>query len=198
MHLYISPFLYHHEELYILLSSFNVKPKILAILENRIRKDRQAISNIFLQSYTYEHITAEASTGGALLYIEKDLTYKIYKDLLIYKSKQLKSIFIDITNKNGKNTLAGSIYKHATLSNQKFLDDIFLLLEELSFEREQIMLLGHFKLNQLNYNTNRKVIQFLDELYTNSFIPYINCPTQITKQMETLINNIFYNKIISN
>ena len=83
MHLNISSIPYHHEELHTLLNSLKVKPKILAISENRIRKDTQAISNISLQNYTYEHTTTEASTR-VLLYIEKDLTYKTCKDLLIY------------------------------------------------------------------------------------------------------------------
>ena len=38
-------------------------------------------------------------------------------------------------------------------------------------------------LNLINYNTDRNVTQFDDELYTNSLIPYINLPT--TKQPST-------------
>ena len=48
-------------------------------------------------------------TGGALLYIEKDLNYNIRKDLLIYKSKQLEYLFIEIANKIGKNSVVGSV-----------------------------------------------------------------------------------------
>ena len=79
MHLNISSRPYHHEELYTLLNSLKVKPKIIAISESRIRKDRQPISNISLQNYTYDHTTTETSKGGALLYIENDLTYKTHK-----------------------------------------------------------------------------------------------------------------------
>ena len=57
------------------------------------------------------------------------------------------------------------------------------------------MLMGDFNMNLLNYNTNKRTTQFVDELYTNSFISYINIPTRITNQSETLIDNIFYNKI---
>ena len=81
MHLNISSLPDHHEELHTLLGSLKVKPKILAILERRIRKDRQPISNINLQNYIYEHTATEASTRGALVYIEKDLTYKACKDI---------------------------------------------------------------------------------------------------------------------
>ena len=34
---------------------------------------------------------------------------------------------------------------------------------------------------------------FLDGLYSNSFIPLINCPTRVTSHQATLIDNIFTN-----
>ena len=45
-------------------------------------------------------------------------------------------------------------------------------------------------MNLLNYNTNIRITQFVDELYRNSFIPYINLPTRITNQSKTLIGSI--------
>ena len=57
------------------------------------------------------------------------------------------------------------------------------------------MVMGEFNMNLLNYNTNKKITQFIDELYMNSFIPYINLTTRIPNQSKTLIDNIFYNKI---
>ena len=63
----------------------------------------------YLINCTYEHTTTKTITGGALLYIEKDLNYNIRKDLLIYKSKQLEYLFIEIANKIGKNSVVGSI-----------------------------------------------------------------------------------------
>ena len=63
----------------------------------------------YLINCTYEHTTTKAITGGALLYIEKDLNYNIRKDLLIYNSKQLEYLFIEIANKIGKNYVVGSI-----------------------------------------------------------------------------------------
>ena len=57
------------------------------------------------------------------------------------------------------------------------------------------MVMEDFNMNLLSYNTNKRIAQFLDKLYTNSFIPYINLPTKITNQVEAVIDNIFYNKI---
>ena len=114
----------------------------------------------------------------------------------MYKAKELESTFIEIINKKRKNLIVGCIYKHPTLNNQDFIDSHVLpLLEKLSYENKQVMLMGDFNMNLLNYNTNKRITQFVHELYTNSFIPYINLPTRITNQSETLTDNIFYNKI---
>ena len=100
-------------------------------------------------------------------------------------------------NKKRKSLIVGCIYKHhRTLNNQDFIDSYMLpLLEKRSYENKQVMLMGDFNTHLLNYNTNKRIIQFVDELYMNSFIPYINIPTRITNQSETLIDNMFYNKM---
>ena len=114
----------------------------------------------------------------------------------MYKAKKLESNFIEIINKKGKNLTVGFIYKYATVNNQDFIDSYILpLLEKLSYESKQIMLMGDFNMILLNYNTNERITQFVDKLYTDSFTPYINLPTRITNQSETLIENIFYDKI---
>ena len=48
----------------------------------------------------------------------------------------------------------------------------------------------------LNYNNDRKDTQLVDKRYTNSFTTYMSLPTRIIKHSETIIDNIFYNKII--
>lgn len=68
LHLNISLFSDHYEELHAFLNSINVKPKILATSDSRVRKDRQPISNMSLLNYTYEHTTTEVSTRSACIY----------------------------------------------------------------------------------------------------------------------------------
>ena len=160
------------------------------------KKNKPPLSNIDLTNYVHEKTTTEASKDGTLLYISEELNYKTRKDLQIYKAKELESTFIEIINKERKNLMVGCIYKHPTLNNQGFIDSYILpLLEKLSYENKQVMVMGDFNMNLLSYNTNKRIAQFLDELYTNSLIPYINLPTKITNQVEAVTDNIFYNKI---
>ena len=136
------------------------------------KKNKPPLCNIDLTNYVHEETPTEASKGGALLCISQELNYKTRKDLQTYKAKELGSTFIKIINKKRKNLIVGCIYKHPTLNNQDFIDSsILLLLEKLSYENKQVMFMGDFKTNLLNYNTNKRITQFVDELYTNSFIP---------------------------
>ena len=48
--------------------------------------------------YTYEFCPTESSAGGTLLYIRNHLSYKLRKDLSIYKSRELESTLIDISH----------------------------------------------------------------------------------------------------
>ena len=47
-----------------------------------------------------------------LLYIASQLSYKPRPDLNIYKSNQLESTFVEITNHKKINFVIGCIYKH--------------------------------------------------------------------------------------
>ena len=114
----------------------------------------------------------------------------------MYKSKELESIFIEIINKKGKNTIAGCIYKHPKLEinefNNHFLSPMF---EKASFENKEVFLMSDFIINLLNYESNRETADFLNNMHLKSLVPYITLPTCITPRSKTLINNIFFNEI---
>ena len=76
----------------------------------------------------YEHTTTEPSKGGTLLQLDKNLYYKLRKDLNIYHKGVIDSIFVEIINKNEKNMVAGCIYKHPKQMVPNFLDYHFLPL----------------------------------------------------------------------
>ena len=67
------------------------------------------------------------------------------------------------------------------------------LLEELSCEKEEIILKRDFNTNLLTYDSDKDTIDFVDTMYASSFYPTINTPTQIIATSKTLIDNIFYN-----
>ena len=114
----------------------------------------------------------------------------------MYKSKELESVFIEIINKKGKNTIVGCIYKHPKLAIDEFNNQFLSpMLEKVSFENKEVYLMGSFNINLLNYESNRETGDFLNNLHSNSLVRYITLPTCITPRSKTLIDNIFFNKI---
>ena len=81
---------------------------------------------------------------------------------------------------------------HDTCSfNDHYLN---LLLDNLSKRANKIIvLLGDFNIDLLNFDTSEQVITFLYDLNSNSLQLQILLPNKISKNSETLIDNIFCN-----
>ena len=138
----------------------------------------------------YEHTTTESSKGGALLHLDKNLYYKLRKDLNIYQKGVIDSIFVEIINKNEKYMVAGCIYKHPKQMIPNFLDNHILpLLEKISHKNKQILIMGYFNKNRLNYN-NKKTPNCIDTMFSYSNSPFINTPTRVTGNSKTLTSFI--------
>ena len=54
-----------------------------------------------------------------------------------------------------------------------------------------------FNINLLNYD-DKNTANFLDAMFSCSYLPFINTPTRVTGHSKTLIDNIFYNKPMLN
>ena len=88
-------------------------------LESRILKDTNLSKNINIHNYSVELTPTESHTGGALLYIDNKLSYKIRQDLCIYKSSsELESTFIEIINPKKTNIIIGC--RHPTMNLNEF------------------------------------------------------------------------------
>ena len=115
-----------------------MKPKIIAVSESRLQKGKQNINNISLPNYVYEHTPTESGKGGTLLYIDKNIKYKVRKDLNIYNKKLIESTFIEIISPKGKNMIVGCIYKHPKQGIKDFTETYIVpLVEKISFEKKR-------------------------------------------------------------
>ena len=92
------------------------RPKVIAISESRIRKNKNTLSKTEVPGYDFEFTPTESEKGGTLLYVSQDLKYKSRADLNMSQAKELESSFIELENKNRKNTIVGCIYKHPNMA----------------------------------------------------------------------------------
>ena len=154
---------YNCEQLHTLLADIDINFDIIGITETRLRTDQKALNNIDIEKYVIEHITVNASCGGALLYIKERMTYKVQNELKITKSAELESIFIEIQNNHKrKNVIVGCIYRHPCMDPAEFNESYLQnLLDTLAFENKDIFLMGDFNINILQYDNNKELSRTL-------------------------------------
>ena len=92
---------------------------------------------------------------------------------------------------------SSSLYdKHPNLAVQEFLDTFIQPpLDRLSYENENVILLGDFNTDLLHYESHIQTREFLDKTYFRLFSPRITIPTRITPHSRTFIENIFTNTV---
>ena len=78
-----------------------------------------------------------------------------------YIKKELESTFIEIINPNGKNIIAGCIYRHPFIYPSEF-NDVYLheLLQNLGNDNKQIVLMDEFNTDMLNHDKDRNSTTF--------------------------------------
>ena len=95
--------------------------------------------------------------------------------------------------------IIGCIYKRPKQGTHDFNENYILpLMDKLSREKKDILIMGDFNINLLNYNNDKDTITFLDTMFSNSFSPIITLPTKVGSISETLLDNIFHNKPLNN
>ena len=98
----------------------------------------------------------------------------------------LECIFIEI-EMVGKNIIVGCIYRPP---NSNICD----LMKKLNSLNKHIYLLGDYNVDLLHFNTHQSTSDFINLMFSSSFIPLINHPTRVTEFSATLIDNIFTNR----
>ena len=91
--------------------------------------------------------------------------------------------------------ITGCVYKHPKHEVSDFTNKcITPLLDKLSNENKDIIIMADFNINLINHNDDKNTGNFLDTMLYQSFLPYITIATRITRNTKTHIDNIYYNK----
>ena len=196
LNLNISSLPYHSDEFRNLLSKLRSNFKIIGITETQLTTKKEPVNSSEIPNYNIEQSPTESDKGGALLYISKEINHKTRNDLNIYKEKQLESIFIEVLSESNKNTVVGCIYKHPGLTTQNFnFDYLQPLIDKLSIQNKNIILLEDFNVDLLHYESNNPTREFLDLMFSASLTPQVTIPSCLTVRLITLIDNVFTNSV---
>ena len=108
-----------------------------------------------------EKTLAESTAVGAVLYINTKDSYKACLNLLIYKSKKLGSIFMEIILSKKNNLIIGCMYRHSCMDIFTFDDHFNPLLDYLSKNANKTtVLLGVFNIKLLNFDKSENISTF--------------------------------------
>ena len=193
LHLNISSLCYHIEELTTLISEHKLTFDIIGISKSRLKLNKINLNSVQIPGYNCEFTPTECNNGATATYIKKELNYKPRNDLQIYRSRELESTFMEITQ-NKKITVVGCIYRHSPMELSGFNSDCLAnLSEKISLENKTLVLLGGFNADLLKHHTNSDISNFFDSMYSSLLLPHIASPTRTTATSATLIGSIFSN-----
>ena len=153
-------------------------------------------TDISIEGYQFPVGTpTEATKGGVSMYVKIGIDYKPREDLIIYKTKELESYFIETINKKGKNDIIGIIYRHPCMDQNLFINDFMQpVIDKITNENKKTFLAGDFNFDFLNTEHN-ETFNFFETMMSSHMLPTITIPTKINHKKNTVIDNIFTNQL---
>ena len=109
-----------------------------------------------------------------------------------------ESVFVEIDKsvfKTPKNIIFGVIYRPPDTNILEFIEMFTTFLHNIKRENKLCYLMGDYNLDLLKNETHLPTSNFLDLMYSCSFLPLIHKPTRVTQTTATLIDNIFTNDL---
>ena len=100
------------DQLHALLAELDIDFDFMGITKSRISKTNFSPRNIALANYIIEQTPTESNAGGPLLYINRKHSYKIRKDLKLYKPRKIESLFVEVIMLKRSNIILGCICRH--------------------------------------------------------------------------------------
>ena len=141
------------------------------------------------------------SHGGVGLFVKENINIKLREDLSIFIPHVFESIFIEILSGPNKNTIVGVIYRPNTIPRADidiFTSTLFDLMNIINIEKKKSTIMGDFNIDLLKYNSHEKTNDYVDNIFSQGFLPLITKPTRVTSSSATLIDHIYSNDICSN
>jgi exonuclease III len=98
----------------------------ICLTESKIQNNIEPKVNINIDGYKSPvGVATEAEKGGVLIYAKSGIDFFPRDDLSseMYKAKELESLFIEVVNPKGANSVIGVIYRHPCMNPITFIDD---------------------------------------------------------------------------
>lgn len=129
-----------------MLSELYIPISVLGVTETKLKNHQDALVNINITGYNFLSQPSATNAGGVDFYVKKNLVYIHRSDLSAQKQNDYKSLWIEIQNNKGHNTICGIFYRHPHGNVDAFLNHINMMVESIHRENKYCVLLGDFNL----------------------------------------------------
>ena len=178
------------------LQCLNLRFKIITFSETWLTQANYDCYNMC--GYNIEsQFRADKSGGGVSICISQEIEYNPRNEFN-FCNQYIESLFIQIPKSEfnlDKNVIVGTVYRPPNTAIEEFNKYLGDVLVKLKSECNIIYLLGDFNINLLNTENHTQSSDFLDTLYSHSFMPLINKPTRVTANSTTIIDHVYCNEI---
>jgi len=158
----------------------------------------QNVNNMQIPGYTLFGKPRSSRGGGASLYIRDNISCTIRPDLSVDISGICESVFVEISSDFKRKTIVGCVYRAPNNDMELFNDKFDVLLHKLNKEHAYCAIAGDYNINLLNNNVHTDTSAFVDNIFSQLFIPVISRPTRYSNNNSTLIDNIIVNSFSDN
>ena len=184
------------ESLHHFLSNDSDKFDIIAITETSQKLlNEEFYTNVSLEGYINFSTPTMTNKGGTIIYTKN--TYDVIERTDINACNDLyESIWIEIKNKNCKNVICGSIYRHPNdniNSFNKFLEYLESCLSKINNENKEVYLCGDFNSDLLKLDKVNNYKKIYELMSSYGYLPQILQPSRIQGDSATIVDNIFTN-----
>ena len=136
--------------------------------------------------------------GGIGLYVKDTIQCTPREDLSVFIPHVIECLFLEVNQPHKKNEIIGVIYRPNTAPRADldiFMSNIYDIMDIINKEGKCGILMGDFNINLLQFSSHNKTNAFLENVFSQGFMPLILKPTRVTPTSATLIDHIYTNKI---
>ena len=191
----IQSLLAHQEALRRLLNNLqNKNSRVDIVLLSETHLNSQTVK--FVNIPGYQHVANYRTNykgGGTSILIHESIPYRKRKDLEVFDEKLVESTYVEITGKNKKKYVVGSLYRSPNTDESPLINHLSNTINRIKAEhnnKEIIMGMDH-NMDLIKSQHHTATGQFLDMMLKNCMLPTITRPSRITRNSATLIDNVF-------
>ena len=177
LQLNIRSILTHQDDLKRLLNKLenkNSKVDIVLLCETHLSENTAG----FVIIPKYRHIASycvDAKGGGTSILIRDNIPYRRRKDLEIFEEKLAESTYIEITGRNEKQYIVGSLNQSLNALDEPLTNHLSSTLQKLRLnkEKKEIILGMDHNIDLLKSQQHPAMEKFLDTMLINNMLPTI-------------------------